>query len=114
MAQYKTNQKTFIAPHLLDEGVVFTIDKNWVPGPHVEPMDDEAKEAYEAMEKAREAAGHAPVTLHPAEALPSTVSSIDTPAAPAAPTLDLSLAEAAAGKGSPGPSDKGGSIAEKK
>ena len=43
MPKYVTNTKTFIAPHLLDAGTL--INYNGPPGPHLDPVDDEAKNA---------------------------------------------------------------------
>lgn len=71
MAKYRVNTPTFIAPSLLPEGTVFEIGDDWPPGPHVDPLDDAAHEAFAALEAKRKDAGHPPMSLHPIEALPN-------------------------------------------
>ena len=90
MAKYRVLTKTFIAPHLLEEGTIITVNNDFVPGPHLEPMDSAAEDALEAYYKANP---HA--TLHPIDDIPNNgVTSIEVPAVSSGSTVDLSLAEA--------------------
>ena len=101
MARYRTLTKTFIAPHLLEEGTAFTIDNSWEPGPHVEPLDEEAEAAFEAYNQAKPGR-----MLEPIMQLPTTIDSIDA-VIPEAADLSIDFASAQIEKAKPGLSDGG-------
>lgn len=106
MAKYQALTKTFIAPHLIEEGQVFTISDSFEPGIHLLPLDEAAEAAFEKYEEKRRKLNLPPATLDPIEQLPNTITSIEDPAQ-AQPDLSISLAEAAAGPAKPGPTDGG-------
>lgn len=104
MAKYRCTTKTFIAPELLDEGTVFTIDDSFEPGPHLEPLDEAANAAVAAYFDKKP---HA--RLNPVEDLPMTtgVAIVEEQAGPApgSEANPLSLAGAGAMQAEPGPTE---------
>lgn len=104
LAHYRCETKTFIAPERMEEGQTFYMPPDWIPGPHLTPLNDAAEAAMELYYK-----NHPGATLHPIEALPN---------AGVAPVLGergavkpedsfLTLAEAGTSKAQPG-LDQGG------
>lgn len=106
MAKYQALTKTFIQPHLIAEGQVFTINDEFEPGPHLLPLDDAAGAAMDRYEEKRKELNLPPGTIEPVEALPNQIISLDEAPAQEA-DLSISMAEAQAGKAQPGPSDGG-------
>jgi len=104
MAKYRCLTQTFIAPFRLEEGAIFTIDDDWQPGPHVEPLDPGAQAA---MDKYYEE--HPGASIHPIEDLPiSMIPVIDeTPQPKGEADGGMSLAEAIHSAPKPGPTDGG-------
>src|SRR4249919_2024765 len=49
MARYKTLTKTFIAPTWMDEGTIFDISDDFIPGPHLEAQDAGGEAALAAF-----------------------------------------------------------------
>lgn len=103
MPRYRLASKAFFAPTLLPEGTV--IEYSGTPGPHMEPLDDDAQAAMDAYYKA-----HPEASLNPVEALPATVEqplviSMADPSVVAA--VDVSTGLAAPGPALPGLTDGG-------
>ena len=84
MARYRATTRTFIAPQMIEQGQEFTISDDWVPGPHVEAVDDAAEKALAAYFKANPQA-----SLRPVDALPITVDEVHAPKAPPAEVPNL-------------------------
>jgi hypothetical protein len=89
MAKYEVNTKTFIAPFLLVEGQRITVADDFVPGPHLTPLDAAAERAMDKYYEANPGA-----SLHPIMDLPSAGITVDSVPEARDRDLDLSLAEA--------------------
>lgn len=70
--RYKTLQGTFIEPEYVKEGTLIEFDGE--PGPHLEPLNEAAREMMNAYFKA-----HPEATLTPLEQLPATVGANPAP-----------------------------------
>lgn len=107
MARYRCYTKAFIGGHLLEEGQTFTVSDSFIPGPHLEPLDDAAEAAMDKYVKDREKAGHGPATLHPIEPVEEAQITSIGDAPEVEPAEELTLASASSGKAQPGPTDGG-------
>lgn len=104
MAKYRCNTKTFIAPMRMEEGTVFTIHDDFIPGPHLDPLDEAAQAAMDKYFKDNPEA-----SLHPIEQLPVTFAPENVETSQVEPTgeVELGLAGAAVTKAQPGLTDGG-------
>lgn len=106
MAKYRAITKSFISGQLIEEGQIFTINDEFQPGVHLEPMDEAAEAAMEKYLETRKRLNQPDPNVHPIDALPDTISSIgDAPEAEA--DLSLSMAEQQGAQAKPGPTDGG-------
>lgn len=91
-ARYTLNTKTFIAPLLLEAGTVIEYDGE--PGPHMDPMNDEANTALDAYFTKKPEARLTPEE-HVEQAAP-TLAVVSAPSDADAPAGIVSLADPSA------------------
>lgn len=104
-AQYRLVGRRFIAPHLYEDGSIIEFDGE--PGVDMEPLNDEAREAVEALYLRKPN-----VAVKPFEELPRTFSSTLIEPPPPDTTNYGNIADPERGR--PGPTERGGDIARAK
>lgn len=109
MALYRLLTAAFIAPNRYAEGTI--VNFTGVPGPHMEPLDDDARKALAAYYKKNPDATLNPLGSFGASAPGDAATAEVVTAAPAPAVVDLgNLANP--GKAAPGPTEVLGKIAE--